>query len=162
MTLPGGVSVILSRVGPGAFFALFGAILVALSFVYGVRIDTKAASMLDSRTGGIDTSAATYIGMFGARPHDSSDAAAIRAQVQSEIFFLNRTLRSALRADQDSRLRDEVDLNVRRIKLSLMALVWDEAHWGDYAQFRRWGERGAQEEPPPGSSKAVEYFNTGR
>src|SRR5260370_41555829 len=32
--LPGGISIFLSRVGPGAFFALFGAFVVGLSFYY--------------------------------------------------------------------------------------------------------------------------------
>ena len=37
--LPGGISIYLSRVGPGAFFALFGCVIVAISFAYSVNVD---------------------------------------------------------------------------------------------------------------------------
>src|SRR5262245_13969419 len=36
--LPGGVSIWLSRVGPGIFFALFGVAIVAYSFASAVRV----------------------------------------------------------------------------------------------------------------------------
>jgi uncharacterized membrane protein YfcA len=39
VTLPWNTTVILSRVGPGVFFALFGAIVVSLSFVKPIDYD---------------------------------------------------------------------------------------------------------------------------
>ena len=42
LVLPGGVSIWLSRVGPGIFFALFGAAIVAYSFASTVRVTDPA------------------------------------------------------------------------------------------------------------------------
>src|SRR5712675_1792556 len=38
VVLPGGISIWLSRVGPGVFFALFGAAIVGYSFASTVRV----------------------------------------------------------------------------------------------------------------------------
>ena len=48
VVLPGGVSIWLSRVGPGIFFALFGAAIVAYSFASTVRV-TNEQSMMPSQ-----------------------------------------------------------------------------------------------------------------
>src|SRR5438445_13716606 len=51
LVLPGGVSIWLSRVGPGIFFALFGAAIVAYSFASTVKVtseQTGAASRVAS------------------------------------------------------------------------------------------------------------------
>src|SRR5262245_58943366 len=39
VVLPGGISIFLSRVGPGVFFSLFGAVILGLSFHYGIKYD---------------------------------------------------------------------------------------------------------------------------
>lgn len=39
VTLPGGTAIYLSRIGPGAFLALFGAIVVAISLTRPVKLD---------------------------------------------------------------------------------------------------------------------------
>src|SRR3984885_4131844 len=41
VVLPGGVSIWLSRVGPGLFFALFGAAIVAYSFTSAVKVTNE-------------------------------------------------------------------------------------------------------------------------
>ena len=41
VVLPGGVSIWLSRVGPGIFFALFGAAIVAYSFASTVKVTNE-------------------------------------------------------------------------------------------------------------------------
>src|ERR1044072_3709340 len=45
VVLPGGVSIWLSRVGPGIFFALFGAAIVAYSFASTVRATNEQSVM---------------------------------------------------------------------------------------------------------------------
>ena len=44
VVLPGGVSIWLSRVGPGIFFALFGAAIVAYSFASTVRVTNEQST----------------------------------------------------------------------------------------------------------------------
>lgn len=43
LDLPGGVSIHISRVGPGVFFSLFGAVILAMSFHYGVAMEIPAS-----------------------------------------------------------------------------------------------------------------------
>ena len=51
--LPGGVSIWLSRVGPGIFFALFGVAIVAYSFASAVRVtDEQTAVPASMRASG--------------------------------------------------------------------------------------------------------------
>ena len=47
VTLPGGTAIYLSRVGPGAFLALFGAIVVAISFLRPIKYDEVEKMMTD-------------------------------------------------------------------------------------------------------------------
>ena len=48
---PGGISVYVARVGPGVFFALFGAALVAVSFYRGIDAQTtRQASVATTET----------------------------------------------------------------------------------------------------------------
>ena len=41
LELPGGVSIFLSRVGPGVFFSLFGAAVIAMALQFGVSFSDK-------------------------------------------------------------------------------------------------------------------------
>lgn len=44
VVLPGNISVYLSRVGPGAFFALFGAIVVASSLYFSIKYSAQTTA----------------------------------------------------------------------------------------------------------------------
>src|SRR5574341_1112697 len=48
IVLPGDISVYLSRVGPGAFFALFGTIVVAASFYFQFKTSVTGAGSQES------------------------------------------------------------------------------------------------------------------
>ena len=46
VNLPGGVSIFLSRVGPGVFFSLFGAVVIGLSLQFGVSFNDAAHTLV--------------------------------------------------------------------------------------------------------------------
>src|ERR1700719_1192457 len=52
LILPGGVSIWLSRVGPGTFFALFGAAIVITAFTQGVVSKSHELNTAIDRLGG--------------------------------------------------------------------------------------------------------------
>ena len=123
-SLPGGISIYLTRVGPGVFFALFGAIVIALSLYTTVTFR--------------ETSTASTVEFSGAgQTDDEEDRQGVeveRSQLKQDIFFLNRTLPSILPSDMSADEQVDVKLAVPRIKLGLMKTVWDE-DWGDYKRF---------------------------
>jgi len=134
--LPMDIRIILGRVGPGTFFALFGAAVVALSFHMPVRIDTAASPPTQSFSG------------LGSQPPSEGGAAQradARALLRRDMAELN-TLADKLRPDLAEPDRTEVVSLVRRVKLKLLHPVW-ESHWGDPAVFADWTASGSTETP---------------
>jgi hypothetical protein len=117
--LPGGTSIILTRVGPGVFFALFGAVVVGLSFYFAVKIEPSSSSII------------TYSG-FGP---DAGDPAH-RASVRRDISVLNG-IGAALQADLSESKRADIATALDHSKLALMKEVWS-AEWGDLHEFKKW------------------------
>jgi hypothetical protein len=146
---PGNFSVYLTHIGPGVFFALFGAAVLIASVYKGVNY-----------RGSNDWS-----GLSGAMsPGDSArltgqQRAAARKVIAQDIAALNEVLTALppnLAADQQA----DIQLAVPRIKLELMKTVWN-TDWGDEDGFRKWVEQGAVGPPPDKLAKAAEFFNLG-
>jgi hypothetical protein len=155
--LPGGISIYISRVGPGIFFALFGAGVLIMSIylqAINMREDTKIA-----QTGAHGDS--QYIG--GITKAGSVPAPSMRAwnslQLSLEMEFLN-SLPSLLRADLGDAERRSVAARIERSKLVIMSYVW-EPGWGRFEDFRRWIDDGAPDPIPPSLTQAVAYYRQG-
>ena len=146
VVLPGGISIYLTKIGPGAFFALFGAIVVGVSFYQAVTYrEATSRSDASEQSRVSDTRTASYTG-FGSDGGSGSEPAS-RIQVEADIRFLNTTLSEAIRRDLRSESRTDVDVLVPRLKLALVHTIWDP-QWGDFGRFKRWVENGATEPPP--------------
>lgn len=160
-------SIILSRIGPGVFFALFGAAVVALSLYKGVLVETADGRVEGSVAHSVDASVVTQqtrrfsgMGVYD----DASEAdrrADVRALLRRDIAVLNNIL-PKLRADLLQPDRTEVELAIPRIKFALMQPVWpeNEAGWGDPARFETWLNEG-ERDPPPEITAAAAYFRYG-
>lgn len=172
--LPGGVSIFLSRIGPGIFFSLFGAAIVAFSLYQRLEIETHATSPGSSLNAPPDASlgaspnAATanrirsvhYMGNDGASAGDAR-LAALRSEAKRTVYELNR-LPQALPADLPAPKRNDVNQALRESKLALVYSVWGQ-DWGDFAQFKRWIDQG-ESTPAPSSFDvaAIELFRNGQ
>ena len=145
VVLPGGISIYITRVGPGAFFALFGVTVVALSFLRSVTYTDGLGSNFHSSTGGGEAHVA-YTG-FGA-PDSDRDLQLTRLQVATDIKFLNDRLQSLL-AEKGSNQQDRTDLEALRprLKLAMIKTVWGP-DWGEFAKFKEWVLSGAPEPIP--------------
>jgi branched-subunit amino acid transport protein len=173
LKLPSNVSVYLSHIGPGAFFALFGSVVIALSIIFGVRFEQRfpAEGMVlisasqDEEKASAQTTPIAEIVISGAGeqvqvtpvdPRKSRD-------VSRYIFALNQlnqTLASQLSAEE----RQQYLSDLPEIKLALMETVWDAGQWGDLAAFREWVSAGASEPAPDPSlvtPAAIAFFNNG-
>ncbi len=128
-----GATIKLTRIGPGVFFALFGALIVIWAinqpFSYSERL-IDAEGTVEERSAGA-ASPSTL-------PAAGTDRTA-RALVHQEIRWLNQVqdvLTEAQRAD----LTDDPDYIIPGIKRRLMLAVWDPTSWGEASAFVQWLE----------------------
>jgi len=153
-TLPGGISIDLSRVGPGVFFALFGAIVVALSLYNTITYtETITNNPTDS-----EQVVREFTGV-GSSQELNGDTA--RELLQQDMIFINKTLPTVLRTDLSAEQQAGIEIDIERVKLDLMKTVWDD-NWGDYAKFKELVQSGALDEAPQELQSAAEYFRQGQ
>ena len=139
--LPGGISIYLTRIGPGAFFALFGAIIVSISL-------RQAITYQEGPKLPIETSASvsrSYTGWGSSHSSERSSDVSL-FQVSSDIRSLN-TLPTRLRHDLSAEERTDAVVMVRRLKLALVESAWT-SDWGNFSDFREWVLNGATEPAP--------------
>jgi hypothetical protein len=153
ITLPWSITVALSRVGPGVFFALFGAAVVALSLQKGLEIG--AGALADAGT--FKWSAAPPVAAESAARADA------RALLRRDIGLLNN-IGPALRPDLAAHERTPIDLAIPRIKAALMQPVWGSADegWGSVAEFDAWVKAGEPDPIPTRIARAVELWRYAR
>jgi hypothetical protein len=136
--LPGGISIYISRVGPGVFFALFGAALVGLSFVNTLTFKTEAGATPTqiASAGSVETSNFSYV---------SGKAEGSPINLNRDAVFRDaRTLRKLEMALEVSVEDDRVSLPapdadalliaLPRVKRMMLRGVWDP-QWGNYDAF---------------------------
>jgi len=146
--LPWNISIVMTRVGPGVFFALFGTAAVCLSLLRPLNINP-------------DTGSATYAGERAAVT-DSDSRADSRALLRRDIAFLNSIPRQ-LRPDLSSQDRKDIERSLRRTKLLLMKPVWGQPNegFGEFSVFESWVESGERDPPPDGVTGALDLYRQG-
>ena len=156
-------SIVLSRIGPGVFFALFGAVVVGLSLYKGILLESADGRYAGSAAQSADPPPRIerYSGM-GASAAGADARADARALLTRDIAILNNVI-PKLRADLPPQDRAEVELAIPRIKFALMQPLWPdkEAGWGDPARFEVWLSEAAPEPPPAEIAAAAAYFRYG-
>jgi hypothetical protein len=150
--LPWNISIVLTRVGPGVFFALYGAIIVAYALSQSILYSHEQAPAA--------TKVVEKQDFRGIVPSGRIDAAALLA-ARARIVFLNDAQRSLSRnASEAEKLA--IAAHITALKLAVMEPLWQADTWGDRAAFRLWAEAGASGPAPAGLDKAVIYFRSGQ
>lgn len=147
----------LSKVGPGVFFAIFGAGLIAYSFAKPMKVNIPAAAQIapsatnspSAGTGVVAAAGFSYVGAVSA-PETDEDRARMRNETQQDIIILNRALDRANASE-----RPQVERAVVRAKVALMEPLWAE-DWGELKDFRDWLAKGGT--PPAKTQPAADYF----
>jgi len=147
----------LSKVGPGVFFAIFGAGLIAYSFANPMKVNIPGAApnatttpgTTNAGTGAVAAAGFSYVGAVSA-PETDEDRARMRTETQQDIIILNRTLNSANASD-----RPQLERAVVKAKIGLMEPLWAD-DWGELKDFRDWLAKGGR--PPDKTQPAVDYF----
>ena len=159
-SLGGANKVKLSKVGPGVFFAIFGAGLIAYSFAKPMKVNIpgaapstqtspSASTAPGTATGVVAAAGFSYVGAVSA-PETDEDRERMRNETQQDIIILNRALDHA-----DASERLQVERAVVRAKVALMEPLWAE-DWGELKDFRDWLAKGGT--PPAKTQPAADYF----
>jgi hypothetical protein len=150
--LPWNISVVMSRVGPGAFFALFGAAVVAFGLHSAVTISERIVTST-----GLESETVSMSGIGQGATATTETPAVRRLRLEAEIRFLNALplRRDLAEQDQQSTLEQ-----VNDVKLALMQAAWTP-DWGDFAAFKTWVDSGAPEPEPTAQRKAAAFFRAG-
>ena len=164
LELPGGVSIHLSRVGPGVFFSLFGAVILGLSYHYGVALDLPAGVTPQQQVAAGSTATAaparatfTGIGQVSGVEPDASVLVAVAVDVER----LNRAARQ-LDPTLDANAQSDIRRSLRAAKLALMRTSWSDTQWGDRATFTAWIAAGEPMPPPDPIAGAVAVYRGGQ
>ena len=159
-SLGGANKVKLSKVGPGVFFAIFGAGLIAYSFAKPMKVNIpgaapstqtspSASAAPSTPTGVVAAAGFSYVGAVSA-PETEEDRARMRIETQEDIIVLNRALDRANVSE-----RPKLERAVVKAKVALMEPLWAE-DWGELKDFRDWLAKGGT--PPDKTQPAVDYF----
>ncbi len=153
--LPGGISIFLTRVGPGIFFAAFGIAVIGYSVTRPVSLDFPTPTTLASTGGlhfsgiteGVTTPAAAPLAAI-AGPEPEIVVAKLNGYYQKAQSQLNTVEAAALAQ------------TIRAAKYAVTIGGW-KPEWGDRATFERWArEHGNQDPPPDLVPRATVVFNT--
>lgn len=136
LTLAKDKRLLLTRIGPGTFFALFGTAVVVSSYYFPVAL-TDA----DRAYSGLGTATATAAGPLVVPPAPPPEAAA----TARAIALLN----ASLDAGGDA-------ARIREAKLALMAGGW-QRDWGDPLEFPIWLDQ-APRPPRPEFERALAVY----
>jgi len=157
LVLPWDISIVMTRVGPGVFFALFGVAAAGLALLRPLEISLQGPGLSEEK-GGRHIS---YMG--GPALGDRTARADARALLRKEIAALN-TVPQLLRKDLPEYERDSIKRSIARVKLALMRPVWEgpAEGWGDFAQFERWVQAEEPDPPPAGMGEALALYRYGK
>jgi hypothetical protein len=158
ITLPHDVTVMVSRVGPGVFFALFGSMVVVASLYFSISYSDAERNVVYMAPAG-PAAGATAGAVTASFAPPGEPLARERLRLRQEIEFLNR-LPGLLGTGLSEGQRETAARHVREIKLRLMAAVW-AADWSDPEQFRMWAEDGAVADDSAAFGNARTFYQAG-
>jgi hypothetical protein len=164
VVLPGGVSIWLSRVGPGIFFALFGAAIVAYSFASTVRVTNEqsaASSQASSDTPGAALAMRRQeIAAMSARAAKSDATEQMLNDLRGSMTDLNAAI-DRLGRNVAPPERDRLVAGLQNAKVLLLRSAWMPA-WGDPARFQSWINSGAILPAPAGMDEPAGLYLAGQ
>jgi hypothetical protein len=168
--LPGDVTVMLCRIGPGVFFALFGTAVVGASLVYPVRYrETEKVDgtivKREKEISGVGEERRLDPGngrrpFLRTSPVPTEELEAERLRVRGHIDFLNQLPRLLGPAPAKEQ-KQPVSRKILAAKLHLMRGVWGQ-DWGEFDDFQQWAEGGPKPSDSETFRKAAQFFEFGQ
>ena len=146
--LPGGVSIFMTRIGPGVFFALFGIAVIGYSATKPVQFNFPSAP---TATAGAVT-AGTVVNYSGLGERDTAPALRLPAaptvsKPEIVVAKLNGAYQEAQKRLTTPAAAELADA-IRAAKFAVMLVNW-KPEWGDRAKFEQWVREHGDKDPPP-------------
>ena len=162
VVLPGGVSIWMSRVGPGIFFALFGAAIVAYSFASTVKVTNEQAAPRASTDAPAEALAMRRqeIAAMSARAAKSDTTEQALIALRITLADLNATI-DRLGRDVAPPERDRLIAGLQNAKVLLLRSAWIPT-WGDPTRFQSWINSGAILPAPSGMDEPAGLYLAGQ
>jgi hypothetical protein len=150
------VSIYLSRIGPGIFFALFGsAILVyALRPVEFDHQQTVAAAASSPGAPPAAMQTVHHSGIGSASSPDLDQRQAERNNAVGTVFELKK-IEDAVELALKGRAQEDAKAALEDAKVRIMRTVWDEEAWGPLGDFEAWRTAGMPQPAPKGIARAA-------
>lgn len=157
LVLPWDITIVMTRIGPGVFFALFGVAAVGLSLIRPMEITSQRPGPSGDKGGNLSI---TYAGSSALG--DRTVRADARALLRKDIAVLN-TIPSLLNTELPEQDRYSVELSIRNVKLALLKPVWGDPSegFGDFSEFESWVRAGESDPPPANIEEALALFRYG-
>ncbi len=156
--LPWDVSIVMTKIGPGVFFALFGVGAVCLTLMRPLEISSHEPAHSSEKE---MEKSIRYID----EPSSFDDHAARsdeRALLRKEIAALN-TIPHLLRPNLPEHELNSTKRCLARVKFLLMRPVWGkkEDGFGDISKFDEWVQSREQDPLPKGFNNALKLYRYG-
>jgi branched-subunit amino acid transport protein len=147
--LPGGVSIFLTRIGPGVFFALFGIAVIGYSVTKPIQLNLPAP--VASAGTGASASAGGGVSYSGLGQRDPGSARAPSVPIAGPepdivVAKLNGAYQEAQKRLSTPAAAELADV-IRAAKFAVMLGRW-KADWGDRDAFERWARENGDKDPP--------------
>lgn len=130
-----GMSVVLSRAGPGLFFLAFGSLVILASLFRTVRIYPDGL-VAQYQYEGIATEAPKHEPSGPSSP--ATKAPTEQDTVRTVLALQSINCMQRLSARTAKALSGDFDQAAREAKLAMLARVWEPDKWGDFASFEQW------------------------
>jgi hypothetical protein len=157
VVLPWDISIVMTRVGPGVFFALFGIAAVGLALIQPLEINPPGFRSAEPGGG-------QALVRYAGNPALNDWTARIdaRALLRKDIAVLN-AIPGLLREDLPEYDRDSVEQRIRHVKLTLMKPVWGETDegFGAFSEFEHWVKHDEPDPTPAGMGEALALYRYG-
>ena len=141
--LPGGVSIYLTRIGPGVFFALFGIAVIGYSVAKPVELSLPAGP-ISAQSGSITYSG---LGQAAIRPAPQDVVPIAGPEPQVVVAKLNGFFEEAQKRLSTPAAAELADA-IRAAKFAVMLGRWNP-EWGDRTKFELWAREHGDKDPPP-------------
>jgi hypothetical protein len=166
LELPGGISIFLTRIGPGVFFALFGAMLIGYSATRPVEftmpsvISAVTRSLPGQENKPIQASSELSGGKYSGAVETPPPPLPGGLKPEDVVAKLNGYAEDARARLANKAAADEIAEAIKAAKLAVMISNWN-AKWGDRAAFEHWVREGVAADPPISEAPgAVVMFGT--
>lgn len=139
----------IANVGPGIFFALFGAITIVYSIVTQANFQKEENKQGDSKIN---------FQFLQSEKKDEQELTNIRARYLRDFRIFSRVVKAM---EENKGISTDLKLNFEtsadNVKQELMRKVWSK-DWGDYSEFNAWLEKGCPEPPPNNIKEGADFF----